>query len=1024
MSAGTVGIRSIRMLLSVLVLGVSTLYLVSGPIQLSAQDEGDEAAVDSAVLATEAGDDSDTRIASSADNEIAIRSRMGHYALETVGRDDSITHFEVMPVVVGDGVSLFSDMRFFVDNNGDVGGNAGLGFRFEMENQQVFGMSAWYDADDTVGEFFHQAGVGIELLGDHWDFLANGYFPLGDDEHDFSITRTNSQFSGNQILFDEVRDRGEAMPGVDLGLALRLPGDFAAAHDIRTYAGWYHFQGDTMPDIDGYRLRVSALVTDNISAEVEFTDDDTFGSNVLFGGSILLPGSYRAGSRSSSSSDHLRRFAQRNYNVIVARRTMTTSGIAAVNAATGNPFNVQHVSGSGTAGAAGTAGDPFDTVAEAQAAGADILFVHAGSTLSEAVTLSDDESLLGEGIEHMINADGFGTITVPTATGGTTLPVFQSVTGNAITLASNNRVSGFTIDSPTGHGVFGSAVSGIDLANVTVNSAGSDGIFLQNLTGTATLTDIMSTDATGSSLHIDGTTGNVTVTGSVSNSTGRSLLVENTSDDTTVNLLGTTIQESGSGIRIANVDGDVSLQDVTVSSSTGTGIDIDGGDGNVFFNGVTTVNTANGPAVSVQNMVDDPDIDGTQGQVVFNDAQITVDGQTGIFARSTAGVSTLDGTITATNSGAVADIEDSATDIRLTSISADGGPFALRVVNSTGLISVSGTSDLGSGGTIQNMDTALLLDNAGTVALQRVDFDMNQVVVSDTGSDQVSLDRLRVTNTSGGSAIFDLEDTGTFELVNSIVENNSIDVLDAVFNTSGSYAYALTSNTVTTDNNAYRLTANAGAAGSSLSLQANNSIITLNQPSTTFLDVNWDGPTVIDAIGNAFTAAGDGSTAISLTNTSTTELSTLLVQSSFFTFDGANSIGIDINASGPVTSTTDTNTFDFNGADGIGMQFSLAEASTIGIGNNLLTDDGSGATAVLFNTIADQSAIGFSNNNFQFNTASANVDRGFIISTVETDGTVSLSGGIDNIITGATTPFFVPAGTTSGGFLVNGVLVP
>lgn len=1032
MTEGTVCTRSLlRRFVTPLAVVGALGFLTSGPAMLCAQDPDAGAAIDSEELVA-AADDADAPSASGTDPGSGIRARLGHLAFETFGREDSITHFEVMPFAISDGMAVFSDLRFFVDNNGQVGGNAGLGFRVELEDRsQVFGMSAWYDGDDTAGDYFQQAGIGVELLGDHVDFLFNGYFPIGDDEQDFSVTRTNPQFSGNQILFDEVRDRGEAMPGVDLGMGLRLPGALAIEHDIRAYAGWYHFQGDSMPDIDGYRLRLSGLVTDNVSAEVEFTDDDTFGSNVIVGASILLPGSYRSGGGRSSATDHLKRFAQRNYNVIVTRRNVTTSGIAAVNAATGTAFAVQHVSGSGTAGAAGTPSDPFSTVAEAQSAGADILFVHAGSSLTEAISLTNDQSLLGEGIAHTIDAAGFGSIMVPTATTSTTLPILQGVTGNAITLASNNRVSGFTINSPTGHGVFGSAVSGIDLANVTVTGAGSDGIFLEGLTGAAMLTSIESSDATGSSLHIDGTTANITVTGSLSNSVGRALLVENTPDDTTVDLNGTTIQESGTGLRIADVDGDVLLNNVTVTGSTGTGIDIDGGDGNVIFSGVTTVSTDSGPGVSVQNRIDDPDIDGTQGQVVIADAQITADGQTGVFARDAAGVQFLTGSITSTNSGAVADIEDSATDIRLTSIFADDGPFALRIVDSTGLFSASGTSGPGSGGLIQNTDAAVLLQNAGTVVLLGVDFDANEVVVADTGSQQVSLSTLRVTNTTGGAAgnaIFDLEDTQTFELVNSIVENNSINVLDAVFNTSGSYAYGLTSNTVTTDNNAYMLTANAGAAGSTLSLQANDSIITLNQPSTSFVNVNWNGAASVDVARNALTAAGDTSTAVALTNTSTTGLSTLFVDSNTFTFNGADSVGLDVNGTGPVNATVDTNTFDFNGADGIGMRFSLLEGSTIGIGNNLVTDDGSGATAVLFTTISDESTVGFTNNLFQFNTASANVDQGFIISTVADSGAaggaVTLTGPLDNVITGATTPFFVPAGTTTGGFLVNGLIVP
>ena len=38
--------------------------------------------------------------------------------------------------------------------------------------------------------------------------------------------------------------------------------------------------------------------------------------------------------------------------------------------------------------------------------------------------------------------------------------------------------------------------------------------------------------------------------------------------------------------------------------------------------------------------------------------------------------------------------------------------------------------------------------------------------------------------------------------------------------------------------------------------------------------------------------------------------------------------------------------------------------------------------------------------------------------------TVNLAGSQNTVIQGANTPFFVPAGTTTGGILVNGTVVP
>ena len=106
------------------------------------------------------------------------------------------------------------------------------------------------------------------------------------------------------------------------------------------------------------------------------------------------------------------------------------------------------------------------------------------------------------------------------------------------------------------------------------------------------------------------------------------------------------------------------------------------------------------------------------------------------------------------------------------------------------------------------------------------------------------------------------------------------------------------------------------------------------------------------------------------------------------------------------------------------MSLTLQEAGDVGIFSNLLIDDGGAGTAVLFTTIADQSAVTIENNQFLFNSSSLAIDRGIIFQAVETGGTISLSGSIDNVITGATTPAQIPNNTSTGGFPVNGAFFP
>lgn len=948
------------------------------------------------------------------------RARVGHLAFETFGRDSSITHVELMPMIPLDNAALFTDWRLFVDNHGEIGANLGLGYRQWVEEiNHVVGASIWYDGDNTSTEYFNQLGISLEMMGDDWDVFGNVYIPVGDDTKDFSVRNTNSRLGagGTTILFDQVKDRGEAMPGFDFEFGFLIPTDFAHEHEVRAYAGWYYFSSDESDDINGVKVRLQGDLNQVMTAQVEFTDDDEFGTNVIFGGSIVLPGSLSTERPSARRRErHLGRFSQRNYNVIVSRRIRTQAGITAVNPSTAAGYSVAQISANG---------DLPST--------SDILLVQAGATLTSAITLADGQSLLGEKTGQQIVADGFGLIDVPDFSAGTGTPMIDSVAGNAITLASNTRVAGLSITNATGHGIIGSGISDVTLSDLTVSGSGMDNLFLENVAGPTMLTGLTLGDAMGSSFHLDGSTANVTLAGAISNSMGRSLLIENTSADTTVDLRNATVQDSGSGVLISAVAGDVQLNDVTVTGGSGTGIEVTGNSGTVIFNGLTAVSGNTGPGINVHDTVDDAGTtDVVEGQVFFNEVNLAADGQTALVASNASSLQIINGTITATSSGAVADISDSLIDVRLRSIFADGGPFAVNIADTEGTFAAlgDGSRAAGSGGLIQNMTTAITTSNADTVFLQFVDFDANQHVLSDSGSASITVAGANISNTTGGAltpnTIFVTENTKGLEISGSNINTgNLIGLLDGTFNTVDSYSYAFANNSLVSDaGDLFTLTSQAGSEGATLAAVATGNLITLNSDGTDAFDFNWNGPSAVSISGNTLTGVGTSTTGLRFNGASTTELSTVAFQNNDFRFDGAGGTGANIVAGGPSLLTLASNTLDFNGQNGVGMSLTLQEAGDVGIFSNLLTDDGGAGTAVLFTTIADQSEVTVENNQFLFNSASLAIDRGIIFQAVETGGTISLSGSINNVISGATTPAQIPNNTSTGGFPVNGAFFP
>lgn len=72
----------------------------------------------------------------------------------------------------------FLDLRGHIFDNGQLAANAGIGFRGEVGGR-TYGLNAYYDCRNTQKENYNQVGLGLEALGDFWDFRINGYLPVG-----------------------------------------------------------------------------------------------------------------------------------------------------------------------------------------------------------------------------------------------------------------------------------------------------------------------------------------------------------------------------------------------------------------------------------------------------------------------------------------------------------------------------------------------------------------------------------------------------------------------------------------------------------------------------------------------------------------------------------------------------------------------------------------------------------------------------------------------------------------------------
>jgi hypothetical protein len=997
----------------------------------------------------DADDDEDTSSDTEPNGAAGINGRLGHLAFKTFGRNGSITHAELFPYAMMDEHLIFADARFFTSNDLDYGGNLGFGYRYlQSDWDRVLGINFYYDNDQTTGKMFQQVGFGLESYGDILDFRTNFYFPVGDTEQNISSALANARFAGNLLLFDRHRKIGEAMPGADIEAGVRLYGDFARDHNLRLYGGFYHFQGTTLDDINGYRIRFEGSINDYFTAQTEYTNDPTYGSNVIIGGAIQFSGgSPRERTSSGRNTAKLMRYPQRNYNVITPTEKTVEVGLTAINPLTLMPYNVKHVDSTAGGGGNGESNNPFSSIALAQAAGGDLIFVHAGSQFVSSVNLNPGDRIYGGGANNYVTAGGYGALLLPEAGGqGLVKPIID---GGTVSLASDTVFSGFTLNNAANHAMVGSGVTDVMVREVTIAGASGDGIRLVNGTGNLTFQNISVEDSGGAGFRVNNGDANITVSGRIANTVlgGRPVVVENTTGGT-VDLRSTTVAANGgNGLLLSNAGSDVIFNALTLQNTSGPAIDIQNSAGDMTFFGTTSITGAGTAGVRLDGangvvqfgtlsitgaaLQDGLVMNNSLGALAINQLNLTTNGGTGLSAANNPGsINIGNGSITS-NNGTAVDIDSTGMGIRLTSINSNNALVGVRLVDSTGTFVVTGVgSTLGSGGLISNNVTGVQVVNSGMVGFANLDVDLNGTGFVATNTQHLELANNRVSN-SLAQAI-DALNTRELFVSNSAFDNNGslgINTMRIRADAAGSYDTRIIGNTIDADGGTAISISNSGAAnGSDITLLANANTIALRRMGDTAIQMNWNGTLSASLASNLIVGAPGGSnTGIDITASSAAHMASIDLSRNLMTFQGGSDTGVRLTTAGSSNISLVRQEIDLQGANSTGMAFSLARNALVQVTSNVIMDYAGGGNGLMFNNLAGLSTVQINDNWIGPSTAGIVLNRGIFFNNIDTtNGLVTLSGtrATTNLVDSAFTPFQVPIGTTTGSFFINGLAVP
>ncbi len=408
-----------------------------------------------------------------ADGKQHYRTTLRHIESGGIGYEDGYTTLEAF--FASDPsqwtVTPFLDVRGHVFNNGKCAANVGAGLRGLWKNR-AYGINTYYDYRNAGHLHSNQVGVGLETLGELFDFRINGYLPVGAKISDPYHTAFR-KFSGHHMILSQKYQ--SAMKGADAEFGFHF--GKSKSFDFYAAAGPYYFIGEKAPVTWGGKARIQGVFKDILTLEISDSYDRTFHNN--FQGQISLTYSFGPKSKikkqgrtcevADTLNDRMLQSVGRQEIIVIDKVRKNT---VAIDPATGLPYFFVFVNN--TSHSDGTYESPYHSFAQAQANSSpyDIIYVYPGdgttTGMDSGIALQPNQKLWGSGISHSIKTSQ-GTVSIPaqSSSAPTITNTDINTDGNAITLATNNAISGFIITSAYNDAIFGADPQSLDVSSCT-----------------------------------------------------------------------------------------------------------------------------------------------------------------------------------------------------------------------------------------------------------------------------------------------------------------------------------------------------------------------------------------------------------------------------------------------------------------------------------------------------------------------------------------------------------------------------
>ncbi|NEP56264.1 MAG: hypothetical protein F6K31_04475 [Symploca sp. SIO2G7] len=686
-------------------------------------------------------------------------------------------------------------------------GNLIVGHRFySREANRIFGGYIGYDHRETSDSSFNQLGVGLESLGEIWDFRLNGYLPVGDTRQVVASSTFDSGFQptgtlvfqGNSLvlpgerIFQSTTIQEAAMSGLDFEVGAKIA-EFANGGEVRGYGGVYYYDASGSPSTVGGKLRVEVRPTDYLNLGLGVQHDDLFGTNILFTVGGTFPGTRPFGYRKQPDEpesvwarmgESISRAALIVVDQQVESESFTQqSNVVASNPDTGQPWVFVQVKEGGNGN--GTFENPFGTVLEgvgvAQSDGNYIVYVRSGAASDTGpITIPAKVQLLSAGVLQQINTQEFGLVTLPFSGSGQ----LTNFTGT-ITMEEQSVLSGFNLTSNNGPGIVARNLNFVTIRDSNIISSSEAALLLENTTGNVTLTN---TNLTGDGVPVlvgtkinsaTFTSGSLTSTNSVTNGItfdGITGVV----DISTAPITITAPQVNG--IAASNVTGSLNLANGQITSSQAEAVLLENSTGAINVSGFEITNSGSSGIAGVNLAAE---------SVALTNNTITNAASEGILFNNVTGQVAL------TNN----EIDNSVAEGFF--LNNDQGEVEL-IFDSNTITNNGGGSNEGDGAKIELRNTAqgtfnlsnnTIADNSGLFGLA----DGVDIQLFESAQGTFNLDNNQITGNQLDGVNLELEATaqGNFNITDNQIIGNQSSGIDVSLSDDAQQTFNISGNTIT-----------------------------------------------------------------------------------------------------------------------------------------------------------------------------------------------------------------------------------